>query len=327
MKFGGQKTAGGDRQLARNFSLLTILALYVAASGPAEAEVLYKYRGEAGEWVFTDRPPGDGKASEVRDLVIAKSKAEVRVTSQVVGRSVQLSATSQFYGPVELVVEIDEISGLRFPDPDQEMRWLLPPRSDTTLLSLDFLVEGAAPYISFKYKYLLGDPNASHSPTEPYRVPFAIASEYPVSQAYPDAATHTTWDSVHAVDIEMPAGTDVFAARDGLVFDVASGNFRSGLDAERDGPAANVVSVLHDDGTYAIYAHLKGNTIRVRPGQRVSRGQYIADSGNTGYSSGPHLHFVVVQNSGMRIESVPVVFQGAGSNAVSVMAGMILTAY
>ena len=40
---------------------------------------------------------------------------------------------------------------------------------------------------------------------------------------------------------------------------------------------------MHDDGTYAIYAHLNTNTIRVRPGDRVRRGQYIADSGNTGF--------------------------------------------
>lgn len=310
MKFGEQKTAGGDRRLVHNFLLLLILALYFAVSGPAEAEALYKYRGETGEWIFTDLHPADGKASEVRDLVTTKSKSELIVTNQVVGRSVRLTAANQFYAPVELTLDITEISGLQFPDPDQKMRWLLPPRSDTMLLSLDLLAEGDAPYIDYKYKYLAGDPNASHSPTEPYRVPFAIASDYSVSQGYPDAATHATQDSVYAVDIKMPVGTGVFAARDGLVFDVA-----------------NVVRILHDDGTYAIYEHLNRNTIRVRPGQRVSRGQYIADSGNTGDSSGPHLHFAVVRNSGMRIKSVSVVFQGAGSNAVSVRTGMTLTAY
>ena len=90
---------------------------------------------------------------------------------------------------------------------------------------------------------------------------------------------------------------------------------------------ANVVRILHDDGTYAIYAHLNWNSIRVRPGDRVSRGQYIADSGNTGFSSGPHLHFAVQRNVGMRIESVPVSFAGMQRSSVTPATGMSLTAY
>ena len=48
----------------------------------------------------------------------------------------------------------------------------------------------------------------------------------------------------------MPVGTDIFAARDGMVFDVESGNFRGGLDA--DVGTANLVRILHDDGTYDV---------------------------------------------------------------------------
>ena len=88
-----------------------------------------------------------------------------------------------------------------------------------------------------------------------------------------------------------------------------------------------MVRILHDDGTYAIYAHLNTNTIRVKPGDRVERGQYIADSGNTGYSSGPHLHFAVVRNVGLRVESVPVTFLGANSVTVIPASGNLLTAY
>ena len=148
-----------------------------------------------------------------------------------------------------------------------------------------------------------------------------------MSQAYPDVVTHQTPDSFYAVDLVMPVGTDIFAARDGIVFDVASDNFRGGLDRKRDGPKANVVRILHDDGTYAIYAHLNWNSIRVRPGDRIRRGQYIADSGNTGYSSGPHLHFAVVRNVGLKLESVPIRFQGANNAPVTPSSGMILTAY
>lgn len=90
---------------------------------------------------------------------------------------------------------------------------------------------------------------------------------------------------------------------------------------------ANVVRILHEDGTYAIYAHLNWNSIRVRVGDVVERGEYIADSGNTGYSSGPHLHFVVVRNTGMTMQSVPVTFSGANSTSIAPSTGRVLTAY
>ncbi len=203
----------------------------------------------------------------------------------------------------------------------------MPPRSDTQLLQLEFLQNGAAPSLEYTTQFLTGDPDAQHRPTEPYRVPFAISNNYRVTQAFPYVATHATRDSYFAVDLGLPIGTDIFAARGGIVFDVASKNFQGGLDLVKDAPLANIVKILHDDGTYALYAHLNWNSIRVKPGDSVQRGEYIADSGNTGFSSGPHLHFAVLKNAGMWLESVPIEFMGANSEAVVPVTGKSLTAY
>jgi len=91
------------------------------------------------------------------------------------------------------------------------------------------------------------------------------------------------------------------------------------LDAPRNNPAqhrgaapadtllrnANLIRVLHDDGTMAVYAHLQRDGAVVAPEQRVRTGQHIGWSGNTGFSTGPHLHFAVQVNRGMRLVSLP----------------------
>ena len=302
-----------------------MLALVLAFT--ASAQTLYKYRGENGEWIYSDRPPADGKADETRKLEISVVKGTLDVFHEVVDGKVLLLATNRYFAPVEVTVEFDHIQGLAFPHPDQELRWTLPPRSETTLLGLEILDTVAAPSAEYSASYALGDPDATHQPGVLYRVPYAVSTDYPITQAYPEVTTHDTPDSYYAVDVAMPVGTDIYAARGGVVFDVAEANFRNGLDRDRDAPAANIVRILHDDGTYALYAHLNWNTIRVRPGDRVRRGEYIADSGNTGFSSGPHLHFAVIRNSGMRPESVPVRFAGVNSSVVVPATGSALTAY
>ena len=304
------------------------LATLVLAGGFTIADELYKYRGPDGEWIYSDRPPDDGSLVEVRE-VDGEDAAEVgiTVTYEFAGRTVELIARNPSWVPIELELDFTVIQGLEFPHPDDPLRWVVPARTDLTLLALGLLETAQSPVLEYQYRYLAGDPNAMHRPEQSYRAPFSVATSHPVTQAYPRVATHTTEDSYHAVDIAMPIGTDIMAARGGVVFDVAASNFSGGLDPARDGPRANVIRILHDDGTYAIYAHLNTNSIRVRPGDRVQRGQYIADSGNTGFSSGPHLHFAVVRNTGMNIQSVPVVFEGQNAQLVVPASGTDLTAY
>ena len=301
------------------------LTFLLAAS--AGAQTLYKYRGENGEWIYSDRPPDDGTAEETRDLETGETKATLSVDKVIAAGAVELVANNRFHAPLEVTLRFTHIEGVAYPHPDQELRWVLPPRSDTTILSLSVLGTVAAPNVSYDIRATLGDPAAIHQPTSLYRVPFALARDFPITQAYPDVSTHNTPDSYFAVDVSMPVGTDIFAARGGVVIDVTGTNFRGGLDRERDAPAANVVRILHDDGTYAVYAHLNWNSIRVRAGDRVQQGEYIADSGNTGYSSGPHLHFAVIRNTGMHAESIAVRFAGPNASAVTPATGNALTAY
>ena len=288
---------------------------------------MYKYRGDNGEWIYSDRAPDDGQQAEIRTLQKGAAPPTVVVIDRVDNGTLRLVARNGYFAPVQVVLALDRLNNLELPPPEQRLRWTVAPRSDMTLIELDVENVGYAASAEYRFVTIIGDPESSHSPTQPYRAPFAVASDFPVTQAYPVSITHVTPDSYYAVDFAMPIGTNVYAARGGTVFDVSSTNFRGGLDPDRDLAAANIVRILHDDGTYAVYAHLNWNSIRVRPGDTVERGEYIADSGNTGFSSGPHLHFAVMRNKDMGTVSVPVTFAGPNNAAVQAETGTVLVAY
>lgn len=304
-----------------------MVALVLASYGLASGQSLYKFKDENGDWIFTDRQPDNAQDVEIRTLKLTPKGARVSVTHELRGNVVQFTAHNRLFAPVEVEMVFDTLSGLEFPDTREELRWVVQPLSELPLLSLAALRDGGESSFEYRYRYLPGDPEAVHRAEQGYRVPFVAGSHYPVAQAYPDATTHGSAHSRYAVDIVMPVGTDVLAARDGVVFDVVGKNFRGGTNAEEHGKLANIVYILHDDGTFAIYAHLHWDSIRVTPGERVLAGQYIADSGNTGYSFGPHLHFAVQRNAGMRVEALPVVFRGPNSSQIVPTTGRELTAY
>ncbi|NEE20712.1 M23 family metallopeptidase [Streptomyces sp. SID7499] len=107
------------------------------------------------------------------------------------------------------------------------------------------------------------------------------------------------WAHKHSgQDFAVPSGTQVVAAHGGTVV-------KAGGNGAGDGPAyGNAVVIKHGNGTYSQYAHLSKVTVHI--GQIVKTGQEIAKSGNTGNSSGPHLHFEIrtTPNYGSAIDPV-----------------------
>lgn len=137
-----------------------------------------------------------------------------------------------------------------------------------------------------------GDP-AARPDDHLYLLPIHGA-EVRVSQAFAGHYSHIDAQNLYAIDFPLPEGTQVLAARAGRVMQV--------VDSREQG---SLLRILHSDGSMALYAHLQAGSASVRPGQAVAAGQTIALSGNTGHSSGPHLHFAVQANTGLALRSIP----------------------
>ena len=68
------------------------------------------------------------------------------------------------------------------------------------------------------------------------------------------------------------------------------------------GSYGNYVKLRHDDGYYTLYAHMAYNTVKVKKGNIVKKGQVLGYMGNTGYSFGGHLHFEVRNPKDVKID-------------------------
>ena len=136
-------------------------------------------------------------------------------------------------------------------------------------------------------------------------LPYPVGDSYVVGQTYCEpAGSHR---GSYAYDFDMPIGSPIVAARDGVVW-LVTDEFEDGDTAPEH---ANDLFVEHADGTVAQYAHLQHRSFLVGPGDRVTAGQPVAASGDTGAGPVPHLHFEVY-GSKEAFTSIPVGFRNAG---------------
>jgi murein DD-endopeptidase MepM/ murein hydrolase activator NlpD len=311
-------------QRVRVGHLLRAAVLVPVCCSAALAQDVYRAVAPDGTPAYSDRPQSDSVAELSTGRAAPDSAAGVELFLRSQADGVALLVGNRYYGPAQIAVYASEADYLAGALPLNGLP-VLPARTETELWRLPDAAEQAASQ-AYHLLHIPGDPRATHAPPRPYRLPYATASRHVVSQAYPERITHNDPSSEHAVDFEMPIGTGVYAAREGTVMEVAGDYYRSESDPS-DGAPANLVRILHDDGTMAVYAHLSLHSIRVEPGRRVERGERLADSGDTGFSTGPHLHFVVQRNRGGAIVSVPVQFAAIDGSPVDVHSGEAPTAY
>ena len=165
-----------------------------------------------------------------------------------------------------------------------------------------------------------GRVDAKHDDRFIYGRPFSDTAPLRITEGPFEKRTH---DGQFAVDFAMPEGTPVLAARGGLVVSSMRTSVMGGANSLFS-DLGNFICIMHEDGTYAFYFHLQVDGVLVSPGERVEKGAKIGLSGNTGFSTGPHLHFQVsAAKSDKESRPVPVVFGPEIEAALKERAGRV----
>ena len=154
------------------------------------------------------------------------------------------------------------------------------------------------------YSTLTGPEDLSAFPpreTSPYVLPWAKGASKLCVQGVRGIVSHRG-NSQFAYDFYMSVGTDILAAREGMVTRVVQHHDGNGVNWPN-----NVVVVEHEDGTRACYAHIRKGGALVAEGQAVAQGEAIALSGNVGNSMMPHLHFHVTDPA--QGKTIPITFR------------------
>lgn len=318
MKKPSGQSGAGPRAQWRWLAALCLGLLSAAAA----AQTIYTWTDENGILNFSDRKP-------VTEAEVRARHAEAQPDDPVVARKEESDGLhlwfyrNRLHGPVTVQLSLVESDSI-VSEP------ALPATFELAALEEQMLVGFGPldPYKSWSYRISSssqpGSRRARHAPRKAYRPPIAAGTEVLVGQAFGGRQSHRDRHSYHAVDLQTPQGTPVYAARGGVVMDTARHFRRAGDNLEYFGPRANFVRILHDDGSMALYAHLDYGGVSVRDGQRVKRGQRIGRSGNTGFSTGPHLHFVVQVNRSGSLESVPFEFEMPAGRSTKPEKGLVL---
>ena len=255
---------------ASRFALaLGIAALMGGLAPSTHAAKVYKWTDRNGVTHYGDSAPDAAspavKSGSVKVIpVVAEPRAVARLRLETSNGRYLAFADNNLAGPIEVLLQAR--GGSVDSDPPLPARATIPARGSILVAVLDGSRGGELLMDS-----LPGDPSARPRDYE-YLLPLQ-QDQFRIDQGFGGGFSHNDAQNRYAVDFAADIGTPVLAAREGVVMQVENDFAKASLNRERYGGRANFIRILHDDGTMALYAHLREEGALVRVGQRVRAGQ------------------------------------------------------
>ena len=242
-------------------------------------------------------------------LLLSKSFAQnIKTEKRIENDSVKIDFINNFYAPVEFQISAKESENI----PIKFNKRIIIKSRSTFRNAISYPVEALkdstknfTDYINFKGNLSYKE-NIKIDEDFEYVLPFKKGKKYKIIQGFNGRFSHNLISSKYAIDFNFKVGDTVYASRKGIVVIAKKDSKEFGKNRSFSGKA-NKVIVYHDDGTLASYVHLKYDEVFVQEGDEVIVGQPLGLVGMSGFTTTPHLHFVVHKERGI---AVPIQFKG-----------------
>ena len=216
---------------------------------------------------------------------------KVKLYAERINNGFKIYADNNEFCSMSVLIEFDLLN-MRNLNEENKVYVLGPSKKRQLLTTLKVKTQRKPYQFNFRYRTNYGNHNnKSFDFDYPYYLPFENGASFKVSQGYNNKRTHYGIND-NSIDFSMPIGTKVTAIREGTVVKVIDNNTKN-CNQKECVKYNNIILVYHNDDTFAEYLHLKEKGALVKVGDKVAKGQVIGLSGNTGWSSGPHLHIRV----------------------------------
>jgi murein DD-endopeptidase MepM/ murein hydrolase activator NlpD len=248
------------------------------------------------------------EAMKLRQLLVAKKEGGVVVYAQENQGDIDFYMENLFDMHVSSTLHIQNIRGYESKT-SLPYKLVLRPKAKVKVLTLYNTdkkkhVGSFSSHISWSKGSVEAQPDLDFIYALPYD------KSHKVSQGFNGNTSHKG-TSKYAIDFAMPIGTPVLASRSGRVVEIVQRHDKHGMGLKMRS-FANYVIIEHADKTLGRYFHLKQNSVTVKLGAEVKAGELLALSGDTGRTSGAHLHFVVTKaqeyKEAYRSVSIPIKF-------------------
>lgn len=246
--------------------------------------------------------------------------APVRLERTVHGGAIELTLINDSPAPTTTIIELTAaentgfapaVIGRKFPHYLRSGE----SRAITTAVPMK---KGKPAQFAYILRTAFGNPSAVPQLDYIYRLPFGNDLRGVIR---PYSGTHTTSNTLetsNAVEIVLPTGSPVVAARPGVVIAI-DGSEGEAIPSNAAAPGA-YVSVLHDDGTWATYGWLLPGSQTVQIGDTVTTGQELGLSGSNPAAVETYFMFVVLKNYfGLQLSSIPIQLTAAGVDSFNIL--------